>query len=815
MNIDSLKDLFSEIDGLLSNVDSPAEPYKSKYRARDVIVAAQSTLLSSEDAAADAPLTGAGSSLDSLYRLDLDAILEVIKSKISTDTEECSPAILTMAAPLAYLLLRLGLLRDFLDTGAHRVFGRATHNGTVSFDFHATPQMKAFASRFAKVYLALFGPPDGDGAKGSALKQKLAEVVGNAMPVEPVPPETYKADLAAGVANVSLPPDGDDEPSPAQAAPGAEADTPAADAAALEASLCSLAPPMCSEAQRLQLIPFAVMALNCAGAMWGNLGQLDVALAALQFAERVAAAFAFSSDLLATGDEHGGLLRYDAALSARIAAKALEGTGINPYLPLPSGPAMTDMVTYTYYFLAQVHGENTDPVNAALYCGKTLVRQYTYRSSAGPFDARDFISNALNLQKYFVSKGLYRPAYTLLRCAADVYDEHIAASGVPADAPADARADEADQELKVRMSVERARAFSAVLAQARQNMVDAVLKHEEEARYIAGLSGARPEEVEGSALALASAPGSGLGEPMVRNLAELEALLTGDFVEVMGEPPSPFRILVSPECAQELYAAAQDLFTTAQNFFVIDGFVTDHCQIALDISSLYDTFATYEGTVARRISLHVKRAALMEGLAASISRVHYQQLVSAMLRDGCEARGAIFELRYAALPQGLRAAVENFEAAALIAAKKRALDSEGASLLGRAAASCANAIDAWKKFSSALYADASLRCAREHGMHKRDYSDEEVLGYLTGLERESLEEGIFETGKLLSRMPVLDLRERTAALSDALKAFARVRFLWERNEAMQRKDESLRLIDSMTALLGEKVRQITTLLAKL
>ena len=75
-------------------------------------------------------------------------------------------------------------------------------------------------------------------------------------------------------------------------------------------------------------------------------------------------------------------------------------------------------------------------------------------------------------------------------------------------------------------------------------------------------------------------------------------------------------------CAMELastYAEAKELFVAglshlmrALDFYVLDGFVTDHVRIAQRISSMYKFLAFFEADKATKCKLHKRRMTLLK-----------------------------------------------------------------------------------------------------------------------------------------------------------------------------------------------------------
>jgi hypothetical protein len=114
----------------------------------------------------------------------------------------------------------------------------------------------------------------------------------------------------------------------------------------------------------------------------------------------------------------------------------------------------------------------------------------------------------------------------------------------------------------------------------------------------------------------------------------------------LGLPPSPpFDLFIDHNSAINCFKNAVLWFTRAMNFFLLDGYVTDHIHLAQDLSQLYKCMAAYESDLARFSKLEKRRIDLLTDIWKQLGQAayleFYQQLadeIAACYASMCEAK---------------------------------------------------------------------------------------------------------------------------------------------------------------------------------
>ncbi len=192
------------------------------------------------------------------------------------------------------------------------------------------------------------------------------------------------------------------------------------------------------------------------------------------------------------------------------------------------------LYTLTLYYSGQALTAQ-DPESAIEKIGRTLTRQLEFRE----YDPYDWVENAIMLSGVHTERASFREAHQLMTSVDEM---------VPLVVPTEVHNEEDVATLKARVHVSWGRVYSGVLEGARDRERDVT----------------QPTHP------------IGLGD-----------LWAGDgVVEV-----------TSFTQAEELFAAATSHYDSALDHFVLDGFVTDHCDIALERSRAHHIFAQVVGVM--------------------------------------------------------------------------------------------------------------------------------------------------------------------------------------------------------------------------
>lgn len=87
------------------------------------------------------------------------------------------------------------------------------------------------------------------------------------------------------------------------------------------------------------------------------------------------------------------------------------------------------------------------------------------------------------------------------------------------------------------------------------------------------------------------------------------------------------------EQARVVFLKAQQILNETKDYFKLDGFVTDHCEILRDLSDLYAALAFFEADTSRKCKMHKRRLDLLETVCDEISEQFYLTLKRQLLFD--------------------------------------------------------------------------------------------------------------------------------------------------------------------------------------
>lgn len=564
-------------------------------------------------------------------------------------------------------------------------------------------------------------------------------------------------------------------------------------------------------------------------------------------------------------------------------------------LPVCSSKMISSLNTYTIYFLAQVYGEDS-PCQSAEYCGMTISRQYKQRALNPDFDPQDFIINCLTLQKYYTTNNIFKPSFTLIDVAEEVLFEYGPKERAQyvKDLPANENMPEDDvaylqsrarqkvesvavvrsilsldtaREVLAQIRTERARLYSQILSnsyqrrelllEARREQMkiqytssedlsndDKELAHKQ-IRAVCQIS---QDECVSSVrelydLLLAPDLEATLEAAAKRQLRKLGLQTKGDVDpesetdEKSGEKvttPKLQNLFLAEPLVRTLFYDSYRQFIAASRYFILDGFVTDHCQILLDISTLHQIYAYYEearldfltnsatSEEAEKVSytplikLHTRRCTTLEKVIPELSLDHYSKLIASLQVEVAEARTAIYHIvsRDIACNPYLKRLTEDMEYAAQLQLKQiDPLPDKDSVLISTVAAHCSRAIEAWRAVCKTYETDSRARLLQEYHFKRKEFSKDEIMKFLTFDDRDSMQTCIFETAKLLSQLPTCDPVIKHGLLADSLRCFEQVQKLWLDNENLHKKETSLKLIGTTIDLLREKIGRVANVIA--
>lgn len=824
MDATELQKRLDAINAVMDREPPAKEPFRYKYEAQKLIDELISTLSTTQTQAS----------------LDLQAVLLIVKGKLYSEAEEFSRALESVLPALCYLTCYLASPEVYdclctLPEGEPRLISEKLPTGAPD----AFEKFWGFFSVSYNAYSRSTGLVDAE----TELRAEHAMRMHERFATEPVEadiddPLGYAAELTAGLV--------ENQDEMVQLAGGdaflTEADilndvrstevarniTPVRFTA--EEALSDMGNVLLRTLdeyepigghKRLQIIPFVVLALNCAGVIWANRGMRDTALSALKAAE----------SLLNSVDKDDPYLIKEEPLDADNkplhvhlltlpnAANKEEGVkdGLSQDLPICNSHTLSDLGTHTMYFLAQVYGDK-DPDKAAEYCSRTILSQYTLRIlCADGFDARDFITNCLNLQKFYVNNNLLRQASVLLDTAESVLVEFgplepwLTEFKIP-----DLTDETAIEALHAR--------HEALLGLSHiKPSIDVETAIELRAQIHTERGHLHTQILSLSYNLLQEKDDPNSPQPLT-TYGELVTQLSGQLACTV----KPRSEVLASDCflteslAETVFSIGSQYIRLALKYFVLDGFVTDHCQLLLDISAMAQVYSYIidhehrekddrDATISRLIKIHQKRIVPIEAAIKELSPDHYSRLIATLEVEAAEIRTTVFHTFYGRVEALERAkkAVEDMDFAAQIVLKQiDPLTSEEEKTIATAAAYCSRAIETRRKACALFEACGRQRFLQEHAGSRQQPTTQEVFAYLTFEDRDALQNGFFEAAKLLSRLPTFDPVKKVLLLEDALQLFRRVEQMWKEHESLYKKEESLRLIATMASLLEKKIEQV-------
>eukprot|EP00727_Mastigamoeba_balamuthi_P008605 m51a1_g4367 hypothetical protein (591) ;mRNA; r:297513-299600 len=266
------------------------------------------------------------------------------------------------------------------------------------------------------------------------------------------------------------------------------------------------------------------------------------------------------------------------------------------------GGGVESLHTHTLFYLAQLFGNQGrtelvsgqpwdrlgplltgHPMQSAEYCYQTLKRQLL----EGKYDGSEWASNCAGMAVYYRSQRMRRAALECIDMAGTV---------LPATADASLRAD---------LALSRGRILLDVLAEGAE---------ERETPSLRGTRGpdASPRVWEGR-------------------------------VQCPAVPETPRTM----EEARAVFLEVKRNLDKGAEYYVLDGYVTDHLNIAQDLSKAWSSLAAFETSSSRRCKMHKRRADLFEPFAAQLNpRFFHWQLQHVFYRLG-EVYSEMAELKVA------------------------------------------------------------------------------------------------------------------------------------------------------------------------
>lgn len=321
--------------------------------------------------------------------------------------------------------------------------------------------------------------------------------------------------------------------------------------------------------------------------------------------------------------------------------------------------------TQTLFYLAQVLGQLGREDESAAMCGGCLRRQLERRGGVGWTSPEEWAQNAAQLAGFYVSKAHWATARHCVAAAERVYDDayprwarkHIrgeAAAAADGGGDASALPDEvADVGANVQLAWGKLHLHRLMAAR--------------------DLFASRGTSETGIAAAAKRAAAAGddhrldIAFPSLRLAGE--GGKAAEAVGLVSQGPNEGWIPRDVCTARVVFNAAAPRYRAALSHYLLDGFVTEHCDALLDVSSLHKALAFFEASHSRRRhhALQRRRVLRIDAALAQLSPRTFPGLCKTLWFEVGEAHRAVLESKIEAgrpplrLASAARAAAEGYE----------------------------------------------------------------------------------------------------------------------------------------------------------
>lgn len=110
--------------------------------------------------------------------------------------------------------------------------------------------------------------------------------------------------------------------------------------------------------------------------------------------------------------------------------------------------------------------------------------------------------------------------------------------------------------------------------------------------------------------------------------------------------PAEMKDFASIEDAKSLFRLANTQFKRALDYFVLDGFVTEHVQMKQDLSKLYKQLSQMESDKDRFVAMQERRRELLEPIIAEVNPKAFENVVMEIGVELADIYSAMFDVMY-------------------------------------------------------------------------------------------------------------------------------------------------------------------------
>jgi len=313
----------------------------------------------------------------------------------------------------------------------------------------------------------------------------------------------------------------------------------------------------------------------------------------------------------------------------------------------------------TFYF-SQLYQTLGNQEKYAFYCQSTLQRQLKEKDA---LDRKEWTRNALSLSEYYASIKRYRQAIHCMEAACKI-------------APEFNPDDDDDQQLRADIDKEWGKLYLSILqdsfnvmsneehsvitanATATANISNKVdnnnndKKNEEKNEEVKKPETKDNNEIKDDKNNTNNANSSNVNQIALEadSLLKLDKKLQLDnsltlFANIKTKTPPEMHLGSTFDECKELFVPGLKHLMNALNYYVLDGFVTDHVSIAQDVSKLYQYLAFFEKDVNNKCKMHKMRINLLKEIEKQLSPQAYADIVQLLCHEIGIAYDEIANLR--------------------------------------------------------------------------------------------------------------------------------------------------------------------------
>ena len=363
-----------------------------------------------------------------------------------------------------------------------------------------------------------------------------------------------------------------------------------------------------------EYIPETIDALNQSGILWTRRGDLKRALLLLEMSHRL----------------------YRMVVTQLEKNNTDESNAPNVFKDL------NNLNMHTLFFLAQVHGALGNQIESAACCHQTLFMQHESKS----YDPVEWAKNAESLSQHYMLSGDLERAERCLKAA-----QQIASEGpLP---PEDATEDEkfGHPTLKIKADIHSAwgRLLGATLEAASENWNERKSQDEKDQ--------SEEKETKSETTAAVAAVAVSQDDDDDDDDEEEEPSASKDPLGgglILLQGAFAWKGRTCPEIedvktfvqARDLFRRSRAEYMKALEFYVLDGYVTDHVTLQQGVSKLYHSLAAFESDVKRIAAMEKRRIVLLRPIANDINNEHYVLKTKELWYECAQAAQEIHETYY-------------------------------------------------------------------------------------------------------------------------------------------------------------------------